>query len=71
MMYIHEGELARLKADVAAFLDTALPREEDPPAHRGALSPPGPDLHSFRKRTSPPHRRSTLNPCSPKKSWET
>jgi len=27
--------------------------------------------HSFRKRTSPPHRRSTLNPCSPKNSRET
>jgi carboxypeptidase C (cathepsin A) len=29
MMYIDEGELARLQADVAAFLDQALPREAD------------------------------------------
>jgi carboxypeptidase C (cathepsin A) len=29
MMYIDEGELAQLKADVAAFLDRALPPEAD------------------------------------------
>ena len=39
MMYIHEGELARLKADVAAFLDTALPREEEPSATLGGRRP--------------------------------
>ena len=39
MMYIHEGELARLKADVAAFLDAALPGEEDASPSLGGPDP--------------------------------